>query len=1029
MDPVDFSSPPLETTPREKAPNSARKLLQKKLSARRPDEFRIWVDKGASDRGHLEATKEGKRRLFRYTLDASEATAKDTSAMVEAFKQALSTDAFEKKLNEISQHLYQRKAEDSKIQTLHDSWGKELEDAYESMKAEWVAAEQYYKIIPLLDDPKKVAEALTCMITLEAVIPPLTRKYDELADLLESPQHREALEFYKVTKRKCKAIKTKRSTDERVQALQALLDTVSSKIEEKKESLPGKDRIIVQETALLYEELLRFMKYTATTFKEPIEPESYSIGWTLVGYGTVWGSPQREATPLTEDEMGKLDLLVEKIALLEGTLTKSVLPPTKEAVKLAKDDRGRVAAFMQTCEHEPLSSQDDFRNGRPLATWKVVGPYKELAAPVAVLRNVARALSSLEKTVKLRRNDICEGQVAPGEVYKSLTEEAAHYEMLVKGLIECIKEQEVALTKLPLTNRIHAGWYYIARLLVKANDVKCYIEQLKKLSNDDFISYATAIKRVIEYLAPEERDLQKAKDYFKGAVATERLWEGLKRVTALEKPRQQGNFSQKLRAKIYEALDQILAKSGPRTLEHTFDETRIASRIFAKEPLDRFREPMEENRAILPKMLLMYLLKGFLKSGYFTTEEIDPQFDLTLHILETDPQYRPTFIKTLEQTISFRPHYEAFLARSDMPQHREELALMATIVGALLGTQLAGPIEMLLRYCQARQALVELKESKSSQQQLRHYWLIKETNPQLLTSEIVYPSYFADFQTINTSIVSEASLYKLITICLYAKGEPPRAELLNMLEQIGHIENHYIRLLLQCWALQELVRGQIDSVNATTQLLHNLFTLYLSSPESRQLWEGCYGLGFMEVALVKFCRLDNPHLNLILDNQRGTENKQCWQKVLEYYEKFLVALKNDYTSYVDGTKEYLEIHKLIYGAKALFVGVQLNVWPFDTTTYLGISRWCVIDMATKYIQLRYQQFVALLQRQGDANFITGSADHKKAETLIAEIDGVFAEQLPLYTNTPQDTPLLQDARRIRYDIARTFQSTSISFNL
>ncbi len=1055
LTPRDFNdSPRSESDPSPRGPASLfpdpspRQLLSARFKKKASSSFNLWATGEAPNRLVTKLAPNGNRRLFRYVDDTASPSLKDQDIMLKAFKTALSTERFEATLNEMAQSLYQRKAQIDDIDRSHNEWSKTLEAAYENQIAAWTGADSFYKLIPLLEDPKKIAQALTCMITLEAIIPPLKLKYDALCCLLESPQHREALQFYKVMKRACKELRNKPTLEERVAGLSAILKKTEDKFEEKKCTLPGKDIAVVKQTSQLYEELIRFIKYTTNKITELKAPQQTSWGWSVVGYGWIWGTTATQ--PLAELDPEKTNSLIapllKRIEAIEGTLTASVAPSRRnQDTLLSIEDRTLAESYIHSCRNDTLHNEDDFRNGRALSTIKLIGPYRELIEPVAKLRDIAKALTRLLATLKERRVAICEGNTEPCGDHQSLQEETYMYEKLVKSLMALIGEQQEAITKLPLTNRVHAGWYYVARLFVKANDVRMHIDQFKKLARNDFISYSTSIKEVVEYLDPQERDLVKDKEYFTGAIATERLWVSLQSTCQLIKPLHPQSFSEKLRCKIHETIDQILAKTGPRTLALTKEELKIPKELFAKAPLKAFWQQDEEDIGILPKALVMYLLKGFLKDGYFTDAELDPQFELALCTLLTDPLYEAAFSATIEKTATFKTHFTSYLARSDIHKYSLEIQYMSDILTTLSATEQSGSIETLFSYCQARQLLNELHVHKSKitsvQQQQRLAWIEDEATTTFKNLENLYPVYFQHFEAIDTTINQESSLYKCIAIHLHATSEEARIYAYNRIIEI--IKNFtaetlpqdpHLNDLLRGWALEQLMLQNNTDIPHLEKLLSDLFAGYLTNDNTRDLWRGLYGIGFMETALYRFTLPKKSRTRELyyilktLHNNRDTEHHTTWQSVLKNYQAFTSHLQEHRNSLIHAESSYDNLHAYLHTVKAQFADIPIEIANPETKTYLGVARWCCMDMLSKYTFLRFDQFNALIAKQPNKIFFNGTNPHKQAEAIKTELLVAFGEQIAFDGNTPHPHPDLQEARNACFEVIKTFQFQSFNIN-
>ncbi len=985
---TDFSESSPRTGESPRPDPSPRPLL----SARRPkkavDDYSRWLASAAPP--EQEGYAAG-RRYFYFRSDI--VPPEDQDAVQTAFKNALkSLERFEGQLNQKSQFLYQRKAQIGAIAKDHKRQKEELEKSYEDVQEALTLAHGQYKVIPLLEDPKVVARALSHMIALEAISPPLMTKYAELIPLLESSHHCEALEFYKHVKRECKVLKKKPDIEVRVDGLATLLNTVEGKVAEIVNSLPGRNVVIVEQTTMLYEELVRFIKYTSNAVRlelegsksqiisstsseeeqniDPVAPETVvSWGWSLIGYGWVWGGGARVERPIDVAKVAtRIDDLLsaaDGVKKIIGTLSSS----KNKQEELSEEAEQRVTSYIEQCQLDPLSNEDEFRNGQPLTTTRFIGRYRNIKDQVEALRGISKALVRLRTTVQERTISLCEGKVEVPEGLAELNEESPFYCDILNGLEARILEQQKALAQLPFSDRVHAGWYYVARLAAKIREVRVHVNHFTELASERFMAYAQATNRLIEYLDPQDAELALSENYINSASAISRLFVSMEKVCKLEKPITSDTFRNKMRSMIYDTTDQILAKMGSRTLTLTPEEAEVPALVFVDSPLKNLLTVNEVPDELLPKIVVHYLVKGFLRQGYFSNVLVDPEFELVLHSFQNNPLYKEAFEGSYNQVGNFKMLCDSYMAQTDLNQYRPHAALMIDAIRALTSSPFDNDLKKLYGYCEARQILCDLNSSvggnTSEQQRLRIIWINSKLRTSLLEAEVLYPRYFPHLESINVHELTDETrhqvIYKLVCTGLFASDQKSRGMANAMLQGLfstKEIEQRHLPRVqdfplitpLRMWTLEMYMGRQIELTAVQKKILSDFFVTYLADAAVRDSWRQRYDIAFMESAICSF----NVHsggamnaLSIALVSYRSQHgDHDLWRDVLVRYDEFRQLLNRCDGEFIRGTPQHKRAQELVSDASALFEQQQQprQLHIEDPDTAFDIASWCAEKM-------------------------------------------------------------------------------------
>lgn len=1078
---------------------SSRPLLQqlgkKGLPKKKIDSYTEWSERPIPSQPVPEG-RLGSSKVF-LASTASSVSKQSRKEVMETLKKTVeSTKAFAALLNTHSQNLYQRKAEIGNIRRDHESWKAALNTQYSEMVAIWAKAGLSYGLISCLKNPKNIASALANIIALETLIPQLTIKYEALSLVLGSSHHQQALQFYKKTKRKCRVIKNANvSVEEKVDRLATRFMKVKKKIEGVAPIFRKKTEAVVHQTALLYEELLKYIIFTARNFlpkaeskkaepnhadgflcevepllAPPTEPQKgdqvdvlaasfaavtiredkveslpapttkpqegdqvvllvadleavatsedallappqpppvqsgggggwFSFNWMPNISGWIWKSPIQDVPKpppavITEAVALRINRLIGDVKALEAWLS-PLTPRRKNVEKLSNEALDQVIAFKDSCHKLPLPQEDDFRNGQAFTITRLVGLYLEIKGQIEHLQDIGRALNSLESSIQNRLKTVC-GLQAAVQDNKSVEVQIKEFETNIQGLTELIYLQQKSLEALPISNRIHAGWYYAARLLAKVNDVQLSLHQFKRLARESFAPYGLATNHLIEYLDPaylHPHDanlaaLSKSKDYLAGMLAIHRLFSSIQAARLLpDSHGTSGSSTDNLKRTINDAIGEIIARLGPRTLAETPDEARVASKVLLKTQPDEFFEQDEDRGLKLPKVIVHYLVKGFLRHTHFLKTKIDPEFDMVLVVLENDPIYKEYFDATVRQNENFNTHFQAYCSGSDIVTYEPQINLLLTALFTLSSNPRASQIEVLFQYCKARQIMSDLHSLSatvlvSSQQALRLEWIEKKANAVFTDREFLLPGYFSELETLDVS-----GLQQML--------ENPSVE--NDIA-LRIQQNSQIRRVLSTETLariQALAKEEVSVMRAKVLYKLICISLYCSDPQSKmQATKHLVGwLDSLEADALPRPEdsVGNIHLvrllqGWVLEQYMSEANLQT-----KHTEVILTTLFKEYLNNVDRSTRDLwrsfsdiglmevALNKLLMSQEVKhggLNGIYINLIDFRGTAYRTL--W-------KRVLIHYGAFIQLLDKHKFFNLTTNELAYLEAQQYIQDV--------------------------------------------
>lgn len=733
---------------------------------------------------------------------------------------------YKKKIDEVHQNLHQRSARRKLVVNLHNKWKQELEELWTKLMGDEAISEAQYRYIPLMESPKKQSRALLLMMRLEMLGHSLKHTTQELILILGAQQYSKALVFYKDNVKACQALIHKPSLEQKVDGLISLFKQITLEHTQVKLRLEGQRNLVVEQTNLLFKELYEFIGYACDNFIKESKEGHYDIKRRLVAFK-------------------------EEVQKSLATMTEH---------KIQQQPAGKaVLSYLKNAQMRSLKQEDDFRNGMWLATTPYVGIYTEIQTEVDALRTSAKALAALLETLQSRIREALEPEIATTPL--NAQQELLYYNNIVDGIENHIDLQRLQLTKKPLSEKVHAGLYYVAKQRATVNQVRMYIRQLTLATSGKLRPFVKAVGHVVQYLDPQKAQAATDMHNLTSISALRNLYKAIRSACALSNPDENSakpSFTKSFCSKAYTVISDTLANKGTKTVALTYEESAIPNMLFAKTPLARLRA-IDPHAVVLPKAIRTYLMKALIASLHLSKADIDPQLEVALHFICSQHDYKDAFEETVREDPDFAELTRAYLRKSDMTEQSYSLTLMLEILSELLATAADDEAISRQRYYKITQYLFELAEQKpmpASQQNARLDWIKTVTQEPLKALEIKpYPGL----------------VHTLLRKSLFASQDFQRRQAqqeLTAYVQPANLANSSqdptLYPLLQRWILERFISDSDDISHNEKQMLHAFFVEYLSNQEIREYWQSQYSIGTMEIALAKFSDLTDPQMPSIL---------------------------------------------------------------------------------------------------------------------------------------------------------------------
>lgn len=729
---------------------------------------------------------------------------------------------YKKKIHESLQNLYQRTARRKHVRTQHAKWKTEIEELWSTLKGDEAINSTQYRFIPRLKNQEMQAKALSLMMRLEVLGHSLKRTAQELILILGSQEYSDALIFYKNNVKACEALIYKPNPEQKIDGLEVLFDQVAREHTQLHKRLEGKPNLVVEQTALLFKELYEFVGYACNNFKMQTNHDEYEL----------------------HGRLGKLNERVHNVL--------RIMPASSQ--KLQSQEAAR---YLEQAKIRPLSHEDDFRNGMWLATTPYVGIYTEIQAEVAALKTTAKALGALLETIQHRIVQLIEAAPTSLAEPKSLKAELTRYNSLLDGIEYSIEEQRRALAERPLSQKIHAGLYYVAKQRATVKEVRMYIRQFRQIAIGKTCPTVVALGHLMHYLTQQKPQ---------GAIHT--FYAALRSACTLAKP--DDTRPKTIYSVAYKVLSDTIACSGQNAVVLTEAESLVPNQLFAKTPLYSL------HAATLPKTIKEYLMKGFIKCQYLLADACDPQFEVALHSIRTDPSYQAAYSQTMREDADF-----AALAKSNNTSQHDSttLGMMHEVLYQLSKATNEDTQILHQRYYKITQYLFELGQTKATTklQKSRLDWIEKTTKEPLkaLKALLAVPN-------------PPTRLYTLLRTSLFATQQSERLQASGLLDAspLPNDLEEYSPLFLRR-ALERLMSDGKVGAPHEKKLLHAFFEEYLSAQDIREYWHSEYSVATIELALAHFLEMAEQRLHTVVTRKRGSAYFDLW--------KALVVLRSEYT--------------------------------------------------------------------------------------------------------------------------------------
>lgn len=892
------------------------------------------------------------------------------------------TTPIEPKVDDTFQHLYQRKAQLTKVAVTHEKWktelteiGKEKFSPYES------DLNQVTDAIALLASEKEIATTISVVQQLEWRLHFLLRKNQGLILILQDVEHRQMLELYKRLVKGCENLSKLPTIQEKVKELARLFKEIEGYypgLETRIIAFPPKLKAQIE---ALQEELLQFFHFTICHLEKSVLENDNNLHTQVA---TLKGAIKKQ--------LGRFTAVGDNLKPpADGVVQDLQLQPADELV-----DR-----FIKSCRVVDLPANAQFRCGQWFTSLPMVG-YRLIMNETTKLQGIAQKMLSLVKHIDARTKEICAGNLKP-EQGTTLEEEKQMFENGVSLLEREIRAVRDTLYQKDFSDQVHAGLYYVAELLAHAQEVRVHIELFGRYGINSFHPFIIAQSKLIQYLNPEEGDLQADKGYFTSFEAVKRLFSAAQSCAELKCPAEDPkNESVRLKRKTYSMLDDTISKIGPKTLGLTDEEKLLPYKIFAGAPLCVVQD------VYLPESICSYLTKRISQFLFTTQQEFDPEIDFILHTLATHESFKQFFIRTRHNDSFFRELVRAYSLYSDWETNGAHMAPVAEVFSLLYKHDHLPmdahekSIKTLFNFCQAQQKDLELSQRRpadSPQQTSRFNWArtqIKERFKQIKDAETerllgkdnakaykegkeiaieeatkseLYPEFFLGYpaqpRMSRTGAPAETQgsypnlFYKTLAIAFWSSNEYDRIESSNaILNTVASVDPNIlprkgaVGKLLHKWLLDNLTHDTYHSPKFK-QFMQLLMGEYLAMPAVMHPWRKVYDIGYMEIAVVSALLWEEeqqsptpttPQGNIVqlLRSFREPGTYSIWREIVLQYKEFRQLFESP-VLVTEGNAQHDKAKKLYRSVESRLAEIEKPNDPLVMTN-LGIAFWCKENM-------------------------------------------------------------------------------------
>ncbi len=642
-------------------------------------------------------------------------------------------DEFFPTLNDVFHQLHQRSAQNDKkgqVRTTHLALNETVLIVANDVSKATEEAFDLSEHIHLIQNRKDQCTALSSFLQIEYVSKYLTSLANDLSSILKSTYHHEALEYYKTQVKACDAIASITEFDKQLIELEKLSERAL------KHPLPcyGQEPLIaVRECEKLYHEVFEYMYYVATFLTTKYPDGHYR------------------------------KVLEHRLEIVKSNLKPRI--HTQPYADQPFPDISREATLYlsdRATEQVALPKPNYFRNYQHGVSWT----YKVIYDQYMALQNVAKAL------------------------YRAQSELLFGPDSFVpQGLLPVIQRERISLTKVALTTKVHAGWYY-------AGGLQAQLEHIETISKDKRPRYLHAVTQL-------SRQPTTLNALFECVKATVQINDG------------------EQHARVYGPIDQTLAQVGASLLKLSGEEEQTPKVVFARETV----------WTRLPSFIINYLLKGFLRNLHFSLQEADPEFEAVLHLVENDPAFCKGFRQCLQESPLFAELYNAYKSDIGVLEVMSNFMCLLHDHPPIQAKRMLKLADAYVRY----HKLARMLETFDPSEEARLLWLKERLDTFYQQNKAAFSHNVPFITELTNSAFSNSAVEHMFTI-------PELDESLTGISKI----------LFQRCLLDRLINDPDNLTTKHLDYLATLFLEYVTDADIRALWRNQYDVGFMEIALQRF---------------------------------------------------------------------------------------------------------------------------------------------------------------------------------
>ncbi len=478
--------------------------------------------------------------------------------------------------------LLHQKTATGRVKEDHDKWKHDLDVLIKKMKDQMKLSDNRRKYIPIMKDRRKIAESLSCMVYCDALYSLVENELDALRQILASPLHWSALEFFKTIEERLAALEKLGTNSNNVDDFSAIFTELNQKRDELLRKLQGN------------------------------EPLSDAVNKLYA-----------QLSDLILDALDQYDGKLNNVETKEAVARlKEKYAPQRAAADAAAEE---VTDYVEKSCKVELAYHDEFLNGG----WGITWWHSHVSGQVAQLRKVTQANKQMLTELKLRLEGFFLGKFASQEAQRLLQEEKSKYDQHLIGFKKLVQLQLNSLIPQGVTSSTLAARHYALQTLDKIKETSRHLPLFARIIDPAFLPYAKAVGSVIKYLNPLDE-----KDYSLTSLrAVQNLFAAV--LAAYELQPVANADLEALANKTHWLVDAIISNVASQTVVLTQLEMQVEQRLLREESLDGFDTVLES-----------YLMKGLLRRilGYKQDAQ-EASFKQTLQKFQEREQYAATVQK------------------------------------------------------------------------------------------------------------------------------------------------------------------------------------------------------------------------------------------------------------------------------------------------------------------------------------------------------------------------------------------------